>query len=65
MNNAPAKRVQCKGTGTMIPPPMTVEELDAIKARADAIEDQQTRTDLFRLLKVARRMLVMETTNGG
>lgn len=66
-NNAPTKQVQCRGVGTMTAAPMTIEELKEIKDRADAIEDEQIKLDIFRLLKVARKLLVeqREATNGG
>lgn len=44
------------GTGTCKPPPFGPDDLAAIQARADAIEDQQVKTDLFRLILEVKRL---------
>lgn len=39
-----------RGEGTISAPPLTDSDITAMRSRADAIEDQQIKTDLFRLL---------------
>lgn len=39
-----------RGAGTVKPPPLTEQDLAEIRGRAEKAEDQQVRSDLFRLL---------------
>lgn len=50
-----------EGSGTFTPPPLLKLDLETIRKRADAIQDQQVKTDLFRLLaEVERLRRIME-----
>ncbi len=44
------------GVATFAPPELTDADLAAIRERADAVEDQQLKTDLFRLLAELDRL---------
>lgn len=49
-------KAELKGKGSFTIPELTSEDLSAIQGRADAVEDQQIKTDLFRLVKEVRRL---------
>lgn len=42
--------MQVRGEGTVKPPPLTDRDLAKMRERAEAVQDEQIRTDLFRLL---------------
>lgn len=44
------------GSGSFRPPPFSTEDLAAIRQRADAIQDQQVKTDVFRLVAEVERL---------
>lgn len=46
----PFPDMQVRGTGTAMPPPLTDRDVAAMWSRAEAVQDPQIRTDLFRLL---------------
>lgn len=48
--------MEIRGIGTFTPPPLTDDDLAAIKLRADAVADDQLRTDLFRLMAEVERL---------
>jgi len=45
-----------RGTGTVAPPTMSERDLEEISARMNEVDDQQTRTDLFRLFAEVERL---------
>jgi hypothetical protein len=46
----PFPDMQIRGAGTVNPPPLTDQDLAEMWGRAEKAQDQQLRTDLFRLL---------------
>lgn len=50
MPKVPFPEIVVRGVGTITMPPLSEMNLAAIRERAELIEDQQTKTDLFRLL---------------
>jgi hypothetical protein len=50
MLSFPFPDMQVRGEGTVKPPPLTERDLAEMRERAEAVPDQQIRTDLFRLL---------------
>lgn len=48
-----ADQIIVRGTGEVTLPPLLAADLAAMRLRAEAVEDQQLKTDLFRLLAVA------------
>lgn len=45
-----------KGKGTFTPPHLTPEDLEQIRSRAERVEDQQIKTDLYRLIRAVERL---------
>jgi hypothetical protein len=56
MLSFPFPDMQVRGEGTVKPPPLTDGDLAAMRVRADAIQDPQTRTDLYRLLNAVEML---------
>lgn len=56
MNLPALPDMEIHGEGTFTPPPLTNEDLVAILERAERIENQQTKTDLFRLIDEVSRL---------
>ncbi len=50
MLSFPFPDMQIRGVGTVKPPPLTDQDLARMWDRAEEAQDQQLRTDLFRLL---------------
>lgn len=57
----PFPDMQIHGTGTSQPPQLTVTDLALMWGRAESVQDQQIRTDLFRLLTAVESRTVVES----
>ena len=57
MLNFPFPDMQVRGEGTVKPPPLTDGDLAAMWQRAEAVQDEQVRSDLFRLLMAAEAQI--------
>jgi len=42
-----------KGRGSFTMPPLTESDMEQIRARAEQLDDQQIKTDIFRLIAAA------------
>jgi hypothetical protein len=54
--NFPFPDMQIEGVGTVKPPPLTDQDLAEMWGRAEKAQDQQVRTDLFRLLSAVEAL---------
>lgn len=48
--------LKIRGTGSVCAPELTEEMLDLMMRRADAVEDQTTKSDLFLLILEVRKL---------
>jgi hypothetical protein len=57
MLSFPFPDIQVRGEGTVKPPPLTDRDLAEMLVRAEAVKDEQIRSDLFRLLVAVEAMI--------
>lgn len=62
MLSFPFPDMQVRGEGSVKPPPLTDLDLAEIRHRAESVQNQQIRTDLFRLLTALDHGLAETTT---
>lgn len=48
--------IEIRGTGKATAPKLTDSDIDLIRRRANSIDDQQIKTDLFRLLHEVEKL---------
>ena len=56
MNNTKIPDLKIRGTGSVCAPALTDDMLDLMMRRADAVEDQTIKSDLFLLILEVRKL---------